>query len=215
MLSARGVSKSYKKRLVLSNIDFAIEAGESAVIVGRNGAGKSTMLSIFAGFLRPDAGVVTLNGAYAAFCPQDDRLFEELTVADNLKFWASMTGGSNAWMHKLSGILGVDTFTKKRINQLSGGMKKSVAICCALSGDPSILILDEPFSGLDIFHKNALMQAFGKLRTAGKSIIFSSHSLDEIVALDSKIHTLANGQLSEFAPKALEMGMMSDLLERI
>ena len=215
MLSALGVSKAYKKRVILSNINFSIASGESAVIVGRNGAGKSTMLSIFAGFLKPDAGSVGLNGAYAAFCPQDDRLFEELSVKDNLKFWTAMTNGSNAWVQKLSGILGVDTFMNKRITQLSGGMKKSVAICCALSGDPAALILDEPFSGLDIFHKNALIKAFAELKSAGKSIIFSSHSIDEIVGLESKIYTLANGQLSEFVPKHLEASMMSDLLERI
>ena len=215
MLSVKGVSKAYKGQAVLVNVNFSISVGESAVIVGRNGAGKSTMLSIFAGFLRPDAGLVVLDGAYAAFCPQDDRLFEELSVRDNLRFWAGMTKGDDAWLKKLSAIFGVDGFMNKRVSQLSGGMKKSVAICCALSGNPALLILDEPFSGLDIFHKNALTQAFAELKAAGKAILYSSHSIDEIVGLQSKIYTLANGQLSEFLPKVLEVGMLDDLLERI
>ena len=215
MIIAKDISKSYGRQIVLDNVDFSISAGESAVVVGRNGTGKSTLLSILAGFLRPDSGSVSTNGKFVAFCPQDDRLFEELTVRDNLNFWQAASVGSNALARHFAGILGIDTFARKKISQLSGGMKKSTAICCALSGDPGALILDEPFSGLDIFHKNALLTAFGQLKAAGKCILYSSHSIDEIVGLDSEIYTLADGRLSRFQSKVLGIDILEPLLAKI
>ena len=215
MITAKNISKSYSKQIVLDNVDFSMSAGESAVIVGRNGSGKSTLLSILAGFLRPDSGSVSTDGKYVAFCPQEDRLFEDLTVKDNLKFWQAANGSSDTLVSHFAHILGVDAFVRKKINQLSGGMKKSTAICCALSGDPAALILDEPFSGLDIFHKNALLAAFGQLKAAGKCILYSSHSIDEIVGLDSEIYTLAEGRLSRFQSEASGIDILKPLLTKI
>jgi ABC-2 type transport system ATP-binding protein len=215
MIIARGISKSYGRQVVLENVSFDISAGQSAVIVGRNGTGKSTLLSIFAGFLRPDSGSVVTDGKPVAFCPQDDRLFEELTVGDNLNFWGRVSGGSGALARHFAQILGVDKFARKKIAHLSGGMKKSTAVCCALCGDPATLILDEPFAGLDIFHKNTLLAAFGQLKAAGKCILYSSHSIDEIVGLDSQIYTLANGQLSHFQSKASGIDILDGLLTKI
>lgn len=215
MIEARGISKSYCKQVVLENIDFSLASGQSAVIVGRNGTGKSTLLSILAGFLRPDAGSVAKDGKLTAFCPQEDRFFEELTVGDNLKFWGSVSGGCNELADRFAQILGVDTFARKKITQLSGGMKKSTAVCCALSGDPATLILDEPFAGLDIFHKNALLSAFAQLQAAGKCILYSSHSIDEIVGLGSQIYTLANGTLTRFESEQKGIDILEPLLMRI
>ena len=198
MITATGISKSYGTKPVLDSIDFHVAAGESAVIVGRNGTGKSTLLCILSGYLRPDAGAVTTAGnGSVAFCPQHDNLFEELTVRDNLRFWARARGGplrQNA--PDFTKLLGVEEYAHKRIHQLSGGMKKSVAILCALTGNAPVLILDEPFSGLDIFYKNHLLSALDNLKHMGKCIIYTSHSLDEITGLDSAIYSLANGKLT-------------------
>ena len=215
MIIAKGINKSYGRQIVLADINFSVSAGESAVIVGRNGIGKSTLLSILAGFLRPDSGSVFSDGKFTAFCPQEDSLFEELTVRDNLNFWRAVSGGSNDLSRHFAHILGVDAFVRKKISQLSGGMKKSTAICCALSGDPGVLIFDEPFAGLDIFHKSALITAFGQLKAAGKCILYSSHSIDEIVGLDSEIYALSNGTLSRFQSNFSGIDILEPLLTRI
>ena len=215
MIIAEGISKSYGSQIVLSDIGFSLSAGESAVIMGRNGIGKSTLLTILAGFLRPDSGSVESSEKAIAFCPQEDNLFEELTVSDNLKFWAAACGGSNDLSRHFVNILGVEVFARKKISQLSVGMKKCAALCCALCGDPDVLILDEPFAGLDIFHKNAITMAFGQLKAEGKCILYSSHGIDEVIGLGSQIYTLANAALSHFQSEATGIDILEPLLARI
>ena len=215
MIIAKHISKSYGRQMVLSDINFSVAAGESAVIMGRNGIGKSTLLTILAGFLRPDSGSVVCSEKTIAFCPQEDNLFEELSIRDNLKFWSAVCGGSNALSRHFAYILGVEAFASKKISQLSTGMKKCAALCCALCGDPGVLILDEPFAGLDIFHKNALIAAFGQLKAEGMCILYSSHAIDEIIGLDSQIYTLANATLSHFNAKASGIDILEPLLARI
>lgn len=184
--------KLYKGKTVLDNVDLSLSAGKSAVIVGRNGAGKSTLLSILAGYLRPDSGVV--SGEKTAFCPQFDDLFEDLTVRDNYLFWSKARGASLGVDY--AEILGVNEYWNKRVKHLSGGMKKSVAIICALTGNEKVLILDEPFASLDIFYKKQLLTVFEQLLGRGISVIYSSHNIDEIMGLNSDIYTLSNGRLS-------------------
>ncbi|MCL2616571.1 MAG: ABC transporter ATP-binding protein [Defluviitaleaceae bacterium] len=201
MITATGITKSYGGKVVLDGVDFSAASGDSAVIVGRNGAGKSTLLSIMAGHLQPEAGTVAICDAdgrstYAAYCPQEDNLFDELTVRDNLLFWARARGVGSDTSEGLATLFGIDMYAHKRISQLSGGMKKSVAIMCSLTGNSPVLILDEPFSGLDILYKRELLQALGSLKDMGKCVIYTSHSTDEIVGLDSAIYTLANSKLT-------------------
>ena len=197
LITATGISKSYGGKKVLSGVDFSASPGESAVIVGRNGSGKSTLLSILAGYLKPDAGTVTIQGANAAFCPQSDNLFEDLTVRDNILFWRRAKGShSNPNSPDLIKLFDVGKYEGKRVRQLSGGMKKSVAIICALTNDSSVLILDEPFSGLDIFYKNSVLLALDRLKSMGKCVVYTSHNSDEITGLDSQIYTLSQGKLS-------------------
>ena len=215
MIIASGISKSYGNQIVLSDISFSISPGESAVIIGRNGIGKSTLLTILAGFLRPDSGSVYCNARALAFCPQEDNLFEELTVQDNLKFWSAACGGSNDLSRRFAHILGIEAFARKKVSKLSVGMKKCAALSCALCGDPRVLILDEPFAGLDIFHKNILIAAFAELITEGKSILYSSHSIDEIVGLGSQIYTLSNAALSRFQSEASGIDILEPLLAGI
>jgi len=208
LITAENISKSYGSTQVLGNVNFSALNGESAVIVGRNGSGKSTLLSILAGYLKPDAGTVITHGASPAFCPQHDNLFDELTVRDNLLFWTRANGGeSDPNILNLSELLGVDAYAHKRISELSGGMKKSVAILCAMTNNSPTLILDEPFAGLDIFYKNTLLKALGHLKGLGKCIIYTSHNTDEIAGLESKIYTLANASLTY-------AGMREDLFEQ-
>lgn len=207
LITANNISKSYSGTQILHDVNFSALDGESAVIIGRNGSGKSTLLSILAGYLKPDAGTVATHGANPAFCPQHDNLFDELTVRDNLLFWAKASGGAHQNVSNLSELLGADSYAHKRISELSGGMKKSVAILCAMTNNSPTLILDEPFAGLDIFYKNTLLKALDHLKGLGKCIIYTSHNTDEIAGLESKIYTLANAKLTY-------AGMREDLFEQ-
>jgi ABC-type multidrug transport system ATPase subunit len=197
LLNATNITKSYKNHKVLDSISLTASAGESVVIIGRNGEGKSTFLSILAGYLRADSGTVELGGHGVAFCPQHDNLFEELSVRDNLLFWARAKGSSlEPESMDYSTLLGVNEYLNKKVRNLSGGMKKCVAILCALSGGADVLILDEPFSGLDIVYKDVLLTAFDELKAMGKCIIYTSHNIDEITGLDSRIYALSGGKLN-------------------
>ena len=207
MITAMGICKSYRKKLILSDINLEIKSGKSAVIVGKNGAGKSTLLSILAGYLKPDAGHVETHGKKVAFCPHGDDLFEDLTVRDNLAFWKNARGADlNADILNLAKLLEVDTYEHKRVRHLSAGMKKSVALICALTGNPAVLILDEPFTALDIFYKSALLQTLEELLKLGICIIYTSHSADEIMGVNSDIYALSGGGLRY-------VGLRDDLLD--
>lgn len=198
MITATNLTKSYNKTTILNNINFSAAPGESIVIIGRNGVGKSTFLSILAGYLRADSGNVETSGQGIAFCPQQDNLFEELSVRDNLLFWSRAKSSPLApEAIDFTDLLGVSEYMHKKVRHLSGGMKKCVAILCALSGGAEVLILDEPFSGLDIVYKDVLLKAFEQLKTMGKCIIYTSHNIDEIKGLESRIYAIFGGNLNE------------------
>ena len=202
MITATGISKSFGGKPVLEGVNFSASSGESAVIVGRNGSGKSTLLSILAGYLRPDEGAVSMLCGSAAFCPQDDNLFEDLTVRDNILFWKRARGSfQDPNAPDLIHLLGVGAYLGKRVRHLSGGMKKSAAIVCALTNNSPVFILDEPFSGLDIFYKNAILGALASLKSMGKCIIYTSHNIDEITGLGSSIYALSGGRLTHMGTR--------------
>ncbi|MCL2618011.1 MAG: ABC transporter ATP-binding protein [Defluviitaleaceae bacterium] len=198
MITASGIMKSYGGKTVLDGVDFAADGGESVAVIGRNGAGKSTLLSILAGHIRPDAGSVDTGGRGAAFCPQDNNLFEDLTVRDNILFWTRARGSRrNAGEPDPAELLGVHAYEAEKVGRLSGGMKKSVAIVCALTNNSPILILDEPFAGLDIFCKGEMLDALAKFRSLGKCIVYTAHGEDELRALNSRVCLLSRGKLCE------------------
>ena len=193
MIEIKNISKSYKERLILDDISFSFDKEDIVVIVGKNGAGKSTLLSILAGFVTVDKGNISINKKEIGFIPQTDNLFEDLSVKDNIKFWASLTNKKDP--SKLIEFFGINEYLKKKVKNLSGGMKKRVAICIALLHDPKIIIMDEPFSGLDMFYKNELLQMIAKLKEMGKCIIYTSHNTDEIFAFESKHYVINNKKI--------------------
>ena len=211
MLTSTNISKAYGERLILDNISLSLDSSQSAVIIGRNGVGKSTLLSILAGYLKADSGEINYNGQKVGYIPQQDNLFDNLTVKDNLTFWAK---ASKSNINVFIEIFGIESYMNKKVKNISGGMKKSVSICCGLSHDPNILIMDEPFSGLDIFYKNNLIKTLEKLKTMGKLILYTSHNIDEIIGLDSTVYTLIDTKLKnrgESGKLLLDKNLMESL----
>jgi len=201
------VSKSYGARCILDGVSFAVEPGTVAAIIGKNGCGKSTLLAVAGGVLRPDSGRILLDGKDPAARPdlrrrigylaQGDSLFEELSVGDNLRFWGSAAGlhSSAVAGSPFVELLGLDVFWKKQVSHLSGGMRRRTAICAALLGDPDYILLDEPFSGLDMLYRQDLSAFLCKMREMGKTIIYTTHSPEELAALGELALLLQGGQI--------------------
>ena len=197
MLEVSGICKSYGKHRILNGVSFSAGPGQCVGIVGTNGCGKTTLLSILAGALRADSGSIRINGTeilgrsgaaadLTAYVPQENPLIGELSVKDNLLLWHR---GSRKEMEKdltegCSSVLGIGPMLKKRVDTLSGGMKKRLSIACALSGRAPVLIMDEPGAALDLECK----------RADGGTVILTAHEMEEL-ALCTSMYVLKDGVL--------------------
>ena len=143
---------------------------------------KSTLLKIIVGALKPDAGTILWNGKavdgtflseHVGYVPQENPLFEDLTVKDNLELWYANDKASlqkdleDGWLF----YFGMHKIYKKPVKKLSGGMKKRLSICCALAGDPDVLVMDEPGAALDLMAKNEILRLIKNFTRKGKSVI--------------------------------------------
>lgn len=200
MLVVENISKSFGKIRVLNNANFTLDNGECICLIGANGSGKSTLLSIIAGAINQDEGkIYTTDDNLIGYVPQDDILFEELTVMDNLKFWYAAYGldKKNIFSeNSVENLLNLKEFAKKRVKILSGGMKKRVSIAVSLCHHPKYLVLDEPCSSLDLIYRNEIIHYLMILKSMGMGIIFSSHSSEEIINLCDKLIVLKNHHIS-------------------
>ena len=163
MVEIQGICKSYGSQEILKDINLEAGPGECVGIVGKNGCGKTTLLSILAGARKADRGSIRYNGKEAvghpgvfaeeaAYVPQENPLMEELTVRDNLLLWyKGKRQELRADLEKKSSfLLGMESMLDRRVSHLSGGMKKRLSIACALSGHAPVLIMDEPGAALDL-----------------------------------------------------------------
>ncbi|MCL2857137.1 MAG: ABC transporter ATP-binding protein [Oscillospiraceae bacterium] len=199
--------KTYGARQILDGVSFAVEPGTACAIIGKNGCGKSTLLAVAASVLRPDSGRVLLGGKdpadqpelrkFLGYLAQGDSLFEELTVGENLRFWGSAAGlhGSGVTDNPFVELLGLNDFWQKRVSRLSGGMRRRTAICAALLGDPEYILLDEPFSGLDMLYRQELSAFLRKMCEMGKTIIYTTHSPEELADLGDTALLLQSGRI--------------------
>lgn len=217
MLEAIGIKASYKEKgwkrnekQVLKNINFTAERGQCIGLIGANGVGKSTLLSILAGIRKPDGGQLLLDGKdlllnenkkqlreISGYVPQENPLMEELTIYDNLKLW--YTDQKRLQKELQEGILtefGFDEYLKVPVNKLSGGLKKRVSIACTLADNPEVLIMDEPTAALDMVCKQDIMDYIEKCKRNNKIIIFSTHDETELKICD-KLYLLRSGELGE------------------
>ena len=209
MLEVTGLCKSYNAHKVLSEVSLTAAPGDCVGIVGSNGCGKTTFLSILAGAVRADKGSIRFHGREAvghakvfyeeaAYVPQENPLIEELSVRDNLSLWYK---GSRTRMEEdlesgPAAMLGILEMLKKSVSTLSGGMKKRLSIACALSNHASVLILDEPGAALDLECKADIRRYLEKYRENGGSILLTSHELPEL-SLCTVMYVLKEGRLRQ------------------
>ena len=216
MLEISGIYKSYHRQNILAGADLTVAPGECVGIVGDNGCGKTTLLSILAGAQKADRGSILYNGREAsghprvfaeeaAYVPQENPLMEELTVRDNLLLWYRGSGKQMESDLKdgAASMLGVDRMLDRTVGKLSGGMKKRLSIACALSNHAPVLIMDEPGAALDLECKESIRQYLKGYVNEGKTVILTSHEMEELSLCD-RLYVMKDRCLKE-----IEAGLSS------
>lgn len=195
MVDISNVSLNYKKT-VLTDVNIHAEGGECIGLLGLNGSGKSTLLSAIAGIKKPASGTVSCEGKIG-FVTQENALIDELSALDNLRMWTPL---SKEEINKaLAGddvsALKVSEFVDVKVKNMSGGMKKRLALTSVLMEKPDILLLDEPLAGLDIPAKTDILNVIDSYRKGGGIVFVASHA-EEVFAHCDKIFVLKNGKCS-------------------
>ena len=205
-LSVTDVARHYGRRKALSQISFTCDAGEIVGLLGPNGAGKSTLLNILATLLAPSRGTVDYGGEAQSNGPElrakigmlghDLFLYPELTARENLTFFAHLYGLANAPAVVSSALdrAGLAARADDFVGGFSRGMRQRVALERALLHDPKLILLDEPFTGLDQASAGALVARLQERQRAGCIIILATHDLDVVEGVLTRALFLVNGR---------------------
>jgi lipopolysaccharide export system ATP-binding protein len=206
-LEADGLVKTYGGRRVVDTVSFAVHPGEVLGLLGPNGAGKSTVFRMLAGVEVPDAGSIRLHGQDVARLPlyrrarlglgwlaQDDALFRELTVAENVLL-AADAAGTDADPVELLRRTGVPGVAQRRIEGLSGGERKRVAIARLLALRPKVLLLDEPFAGVDPVAVRGLALLVRELASQGLAVVLTDHAVRDALGTCDRALLMDGGDI--------------------
>lgn len=208
MLDVRDVTVRFGERTVLQHVSLHLDAAEVVAVLGPSGCGKSTLLRVIAGLLRPDTGSVWLDGNDISLRPphlrgiglmfQDEQLFPHLDVAANVGFGLRMqrvpTAEAAQRVQQMLQLVGLPTFGERRVQHLSGGEAKRVALARALAPRPRVLLLDEPLTGLDRELHDRLVTDLGRVLAAtGTTTLLVTHDRDEASALASRVVNWQSG----------------------
>ena len=219
MLKVRGLTKKYGDTEVVRGLDLHVRRGECFGLLGPNGAGKTTTLRLLLGLIEPDAGSIELAGIAVpqharearmkvGVVPQMDNLDPDFSVRENLLAYGRYYGMSKAAVAArvptLLEFAGLASKADAQIAQLSGGMKRRLTLARALVHDPDILFLDEPTTGLDPQARHLIWQGLRRLIADGKTIVLTTHFMEEAERLTDRLAILDHGRLvAEGAPRAL------------
>lgn len=208
-IETHNLSKKYKEKYAVKNLELAVSQGELYGLLGVNGAGKSTTIKMLSCLLPPTAGDCLLNGhsivkntqevkKIISVSPQETAVAEKLSVRENLEFIAQIYGfDRKTAKQKAEDIINrfeLQEFAKQRAKSLSGGWQRRLSIAMALITEPEILFLDEPTLGLDVLARRELWQVISRLK--GKiTIILTTHYLEEAESLCDRIGIMTRGEL--------------------
>ncbi|WP_300598988.1 ABC transporter ATP-binding protein [Niabella sp.] len=207
------ISKSYNKGAVqaLTGVSLAVKKGELFGLIGPDGAGKTTLFRILTTLLQADKGQARVSGyditkdfrqirSSVGYMPGKFSLYQDLTVQENLTFFATLFGTSVATHYELIKDIydQIKPFSNRRAGQLSGGMKQKLALCCALIHKPAVLFLDEPTTGVDVVSRREFWEMLQKLKQQGITILVSTPYMEEAIRCD-RIGLIQNGCMLQVA----------------
>lgn len=200
MVSLQHISKSFGSQKVLNDVSLEIPAGQIVGLLGPNGAGKSTLMKILIGLWSADSGTVSAPSRIG-YLPENNPLYEEMYVTEYLQFMAKMTN-DKCQMTNVDALIdkvGLTPERHKHIRELSKGYRQRVGLAQALLGDPELLILDEPTTGLD---PNQLVEIRSLIRSLGKdrTVILSTHIMQEVREMCDRVVILDHGEIKADLP---------------
>jgi heme ABC exporter ATP-binding subunit CcmA len=208
MITARHLGKSYGPTVVLEDISFELAAGQCLAVLGPNGAGKTTLLRILATLCRPSAGQLMVSGVDALKHPDLARatigvvahgsyVYEDLSALENLRFW-TVLAGADAFLARLRGALAqveLDAVAHDRVRTFSAGMKRRLGLARVVLGQARLLLLDEPFTGLDQRGRKWLHEFLLAFKSAGGAVVVTTHSFPTGVGFADRVAILGAGRL--------------------
>ncbi len=214
MIDIRALSKRYGSTTVLDDFTLEVPDGESVALWGPNGAGKTTVVRCILGLVRYE-GSIEVNGVDAARSPkaarhlighvaQELNFYDDLTLIETIEFSARLRSISLDRVTEVLDLVQLTEHGSKRIRELSGGMKQRAGIALALLADPPVLLLDEPTSSLDVSARERMVDVLEALRDDKRSVILTSHDLDEVGMLVDRVVAMEDGRMiQECAPSEL------------
>ena len=200
-----GVSKHFGAMAALRDVTATFTAARFYAIVGDNGAGKSTLLRVIAGLMRPTRGTVRILGRPVrdaaprlGYMPHASMLYDDLSARENLRYFASLYGIPDAT--DLDGaitLVGLDPTLTRRVGQYSQGMRQRLSLARAAVHDPELLLLDEPFSNVDIGSARHMVKVLGHMRDAGKTVVVITHQPALVEGAADEFIVMAAGRITD------------------
>ncbi|VAV98790.1 hypothetical protein MNBD_ACTINO02-2438 [hydrothermal vent metagenome] len=205
MIAIKNLSKRYGQAEVVKNFSLNVEPGESVALWGPNGAGKTTVVRCILGLVTYD-GTITVGGLDArthgksvrsamGYVPQELSFYDEMTVFELLDYAAALRGIPLDKVDEICEVVGLIDHVNKQVRELSGGLKQRLGIASALLPDPPILLLDEPTSNLDAQARDAALELLEGLRDDGRTLIVTSHHVEEIAMLVDRVVAMEHGEI--------------------
>lgn len=212
LLEVSGLQKRYKARTVVRDVGFAVDGGQVVGLLGPNGAGKTTCFYMIVGLVRSDAGTIVLDGVDLthspvhararlglSYLPQEMSVFRKLTVADNIRAVLELQGHKRAEvetrLETLLGELGIAHLRDAASVSLSGGERRRCEIARALASDPRLILLDEPFAGVDPIAVIDIQKIIHFLRERGIGVLITDHNVRETLGICDHAYIISEGQV--------------------
>lgn len=210
IVNIKGLTKKYDNKEVVDGISLEIKEGEIFGLLGPNGAGKSTTMNMLCSLLKPTSGEISLFGydiktsgkkikPLIGYIPQELAIYEKLKAWENVELFTSLYGiRGEALKTAVNDALGFVELSEKRnvmAKTFSGGMKRRLNIACALGHKPKLLIFDEPTVGIDPQSRNFILEKIKKTNEEGTTVIYTSHYMEEVEAICSRIAIMDNGKI--------------------